>query len=102
MYKSEIKAEINKEMNSLTVYANKESIFDVEDSSHLEILEKVGELSRRLRTGNYVNDLNGRSAIQAATDELAAGNKIKAVFIIKKETGRNIKEAKEFVETKLS
>jgi|TARA_R110000851_G_scaffold63075_5_gene144415 ribosomal protein L7/L12 len=98
MYKLEAKNRINSLLNSMTSYANKELHFDVEDTSDRSKLAEAGELARRLNVGNFVHDLNGRSPIVAAKEELSEGRKMDAIYIIKRETGRGLKEAKDFVD----
>ena len=98
MYTQEAKNKINALLGSMTVYANKELTFDVEDKSDRQKLADAGEIARALNLGKFVKDLNGRNAIDAAKDELAAGNKTAAIYIIKRETGRGLREAKEFID----
>jgi hypothetical protein len=96
MYKSEKQKKLKDALEELTIYSDT-LCFDIDDTAHLEALEIAGEMAKDLRVGNYVNDLNGRNAIEAAKEEKANGNMIAAVFIITRETGRGLKDAHEFV-----
>ncbi len=98
MYKSEKTAKLKELLEGLTDYSNKQLIFDADDKSHLEILSEAGELARDLSRGIFVPDLNGKKAIEFAKELLEKGEKIQAVYVIKRELGMGLREAKEFVD----
>jgi hypothetical protein len=85
MYKSEKIAQLKEALEEITVYSNQELCLDTDNEAHLEALEIAGELAKDLRNGNYLKDLNGRNAIEAAKQEKDAGNLIGAVYIITRE-----------------